>query len=172
MLLVFLAAFVLVARSCVAVGEWYATTVYPAVSAALSWSVSWIPFSMEEVFAVLTALLVVWVVWQGIRNRKRWWKVFIPVAEIAIWAIMWFYFGWGMNYFRESIYERGSVGKQQFNQEQFEKFLQGYVENLNGSFTEDSLPDNFKDDIKVLFAQIPARMGLCSPTVIKRCSSL
>ena len=76
---------------------------------------------------------------------------------------MWFYFGWGMNYFRESIYERESVGKQQFNQERFEKFLQGYVGNLNGSFTEDSLPDNFKDDIKVGFAQIPARMGLCSP---------
>lgn len=81
MLLAFLAAFVLAARSSVAVGEWYATTVYPVVSAALSWSVSWIPFSMEEVFAVLTALLVVWIVWQGIRNRKRWWKVVLPVAD-------------------------------------------------------------------------------------------
>lgn len=163
MLLVFLAGFVLVARSCVAVGEWYATTVYPVVSAALSWSVSWIPFSMEEVLVVVAALWVVWIVWRGIRNGKRWWKVVLPVAEIAVWAIMWFYFGWGMNYFRESIYERGSVGRQQFNQEKFEKFLQGYVENLNGSFTEDSLPDNFKDDIKVGFAQIPARMGLCTP---------
>ena len=55
MLLVFLAAFVLVARSSVAVGEWYATTVYPVVSAALSWSVSWIPFSMEEVLVVVAA---------------------------------------------------------------------------------------------------------------------
>lgn len=55
MLLAFLAAFVLVARSCVAVGEWYSTTVYPVVSAALSWSVSWIPFSMEEVLVVVVA---------------------------------------------------------------------------------------------------------------------
>jgi hypothetical protein len=69
----------------------------------------------------------------------------------------------GNELFQESIYERGSVGRQQFNQEKFEKFLQGYVENLNGSFTEDSLPDNFKDDIKVGFAQIPARMGLSAP---------
>ena len=71
MLLVFLAAFVLVARSSVAVGEWYATTVYPVVSAALSWSVSWIPFSMEEVLVVVVVLWVVWIVWRGIRNGKN-----------------------------------------------------------------------------------------------------
>ena len=158
-----LLGFILVARHNAAVGEWYATTVYPVVSAALSWSVSRIPFSMEEVFAVAAVLLAIWVVWRGIRNRKRWWKVMLPVAEIAAWVVVWFYLGWGMNYFRESIYERAYIGKQQFNQEEFEDFLQEYVENLNGSFSEDALPDNFKEDIKGRFAHIPPRMGLCTP---------
>ena len=158
-----LAVFILLARNNAAMGEWYATTIYPIVSAALSWSVSWVPFSMEEVLVVAAVLLAVWVLWRGIRNRKRWWKVMLPVAEIAAWLVVWFYLGWGMNYFRESIYERASVGKQQFNQKEFENFLQGYVENLNGSFSEDALPDNFKEDIKGRFAQIPSRMGLCTP---------
>ena len=161
--LLLLGAFILAARSSAAVGEWYATTIYPVVSAALSWSVSWIPFSMEEILAVGGVLLAVCVVWRGIRNGKRWWKILLPVVEIAAWAVVWFYLGWGMNYFRENIYGRASVGRQKFNQERFEKFLQEYTDNLNGSFTEDSLPRYFKDDIKARFAQIPSQMGLCAP---------
>ncbi len=163
MLLALLVAFILAARSSAAAGEWYATTIYPAVSAALSWSVSWIPFSMEEIIVAVALLLVVWIVWRGAVNRKRWWKILLPVVEIAAWAVVWFYLGWGMNYFRENIYGRASVGRQQFSQERFEKFLQGYVENLNSSYTEDALPDNFKEDIKARFAQIPPQMGLCAP---------
>ena len=163
MLLTLLVAFILAARGSAAAGEWYATTIYPAVSAALSWSVSWIPFSMEEIFIVGAVILAAVVVVKGVMQRKRWWRILLPVGEIAAWIVVWFYIGWGMNYFRENIYGRTSVGRQQFSQERFEKFLQGYVENLNGSFTEDSLPDNFKDDIKARFARIPSQMGLCAP---------
>ena len=93
--LVSLAVFILLARNNAAMGEWYATTIYPVVLAALSWSVSWVPFSMEEVLVVAAVLLAVWVLWRGIRSRKRWWKVMLPVAEIAAWLVVWFYLGWG-----------------------------------------------------------------------------
>ena len=41
----------LAARFSVSIGEWYSTTVYPLISAALSWLVSWITFSLEEIAA-------------------------------------------------------------------------------------------------------------------------
>ena len=40
---------------------------------------------------------------------------------------MWFYIGWGMNYFRQNIYERASVEKQKFNEEVFNHFLSDYL---------------------------------------------
>lgn len=51
-MLVLLAAFIVAARYDTGVGEWYSVTVYPVVSAVLSFMVCWIPVSMEEVFVL------------------------------------------------------------------------------------------------------------------------
>ena len=47
--------------------------------------------------------------------------------ELVAWIVVWFYIGWGMNYFRQNIYERASVEKQKFNEEVFNHFLSDYL---------------------------------------------
>ena len=106
-ILFLLAAFILVARNNVAVGEWYAAAIYPAVSAALSFCVSWIPFSLEEVVVLGGAAMAVGNIIIGVKRKQRWYKVCLKELELAAWIVVWFYVGWGMNYFRESLYERG-----------------------------------------------------------------
>ena len=101
--LVTLVAFIIAARVNVSVGEWYATQVFPYVSAVLSLLVSWIPFSMTEVLVVSAVSLMIYVLIIDIRHREKAWKILIREAEIVVWIMVWLYFGWGMNYFRESI---------------------------------------------------------------------
>lgn len=164
--LLVLAAFILVARYNPAVGEWYSVSLYPIISAVLSFAVCWIPFSLEEIFAVGAVLLAAAILVFGVVKRKKWYKVALAEIELVAWVVVWFYFGWGMNYFRESIYERASVGKQKYNEEVFKAFLKDYAENLNTAY-EDSAAvlavSDFSGEIKALYAKVPQEMGLVVP---------
>lgn len=164
MTLLILAAFIIAARTNAAVGEWYAVTIYPLISCALSFAVSRIPFSMEEMLVVGTGIIIIVLAIRGIIQKRL--KTIFIIAEIIIWAIIWFYLGWGMNYFRESIYSRGKIERQQFEEDIFEKFLQDYADNLNGSYVE--MPENleyddFAADIKERYEKVPAQYGLSEP---------
>lgn len=157
-------AFIVAARTNVDLGEWYAVTVYPLISSGLSFAVSWIPFSMEEILMAGIGIIIIAVAIRGIRQRRL--KAALTIAEIMIWTIIWFYFGWGMNYFRESIYSRGEIERQKYEEETFSNFLQDYADNLNSSYVV--MPgtmkyDDFATDIKGRFENIPVQYGLSEP---------
>ena len=120
-----LSAFIIAARVNVSVGEWYATSLYPYISTTLSLLVSWIPFSMTEILVVGTVILMIYVLIRNIRHREKIWKIVIKEAEIVAWIMVWLYFGWGMNYFRENIYTRGNFTRQAFDEVVFKQFMTG-----------------------------------------------
>ena len=165
-LLFLLAAFIVVARYDTGVGEWYSVTVYPVVSAVLSFMVCWIPVSMEEVFVLGAVALAVVIAVRGAVKKERWYKVILKEVKLAAWIIVWFYIGWGMNYFRESIYSRASIGKQTYNETVFMEFLKDYAQNLNDSYIDDLAilsVEDFSEEINAQYLKVPAEMGLCSP---------
>ncbi len=163
-MLIALAAFIVAARFNVHIGEWYAVTVYPIVSTVLSFCVSWLPFSMEEILVAGAAILIIATAVKGMWQRKP--KAVLSILEIIAWLTIWFYLGWGMNYFRESIYSRGSIERQKYDEETFRRFLQDYTDSINKAFTV--LPDtleysDFDHDIKRRFSEIPEEYGLSRP---------
>lgn len=108
-------------------------------------------------------VLAVWIVVRGVRRRQRWYRVALRETELIAWIVVWFYVGWGMNYFRECVYERGNVGKQKYNEAIFNEFLKDYAENLNASFVDFAVVPDIKDfavEVKELYAQVPREMGL------------
>lgn len=108
-ILIVLLAFVLTARFSVEIGEWYSTVIYPHVSGFLSYSVSWIPFSLEEIVVVGAVLLLIFIIVNGIRKRLGFVNILFQAFEFLLWIYVWFYIGWGCNYYRESIYDRLGV---------------------------------------------------------------
>ncbi len=166
LILLLLTAFILSTRYNTNIAEWYAVSLYPTISAVLSYIVCWIPFSMEEIF-VLGAILLSGIFFvRGIRKKERWYKVALYEIELVAWIVVWFYVGWGMNYFRQNIYERASVGKQKYNEEVFNQFLNDYANNLNAAYTDSSAVlsiDDFSKEIKELYAKVPEQMGLAMP---------
>ena len=160
-ILLILSVFIIAARVNVSVGEWYATHLYPYISTSLSLLVSWIPFSMTEILVVGAVILMIYVLIRNIRHREKVWKVFIREAEIVVWIMVWLYFGWGMNYFRENIYTRGNFTRQAFDEVVFKQFMTDYADSLNNSYTPETVEMSvYENDIKERYSSVPDHYGL------------
>lgn len=161
-ILAVLLIFIIISRNNDRVGEWYSIHAYPIISTVLSFIVSWLPFSLEEVTVILTAFLIIYVF---IKKRRR---AFLKTIELLIWIYVWFYIGWGCNYFRQSIYSRTDTERQVFDETTFRNFIHTYADNLNTSF--DILPEKIVMDInsvessvKDFYDAVPKSYGLASP---------
>ena len=160
-ILLILSVFIIAARVNVSVGEWYATHLYPYISTSLSLLVSWIPFSMTEILVVGAVILMIYVLIRNIRHREKVWKIFIREVEIVVWIMVWLYFGWGMNYFRENIYTRGNFTRQAFDEVLFKQFMTDYADSLNNSYTPETVEMSvYENDIKERYSSVPDHYGL------------
>lgn len=168
-ILIVLLAFVLTARFSVEIGEWYSIVIYPVVSGFLSYAVSWIPFSLEEIVVVGAVLLLTFIIVNGILKRRSFVKILFQALEFLLWIYVWFYIGWGCNYYRESIYTRSGVERQAYDEAVFKDFISDYADSLNSTY--DALPndlfyvgyDYFEDQVKDAFASLPSSAGLTVP---------
>ena len=168
-ILLILLAFVLTARFSVEIGEWYSTVIYPVVSGFLSYAVSWISFSLEEIVVTGAVLLLTSIIIYGVRKKWGFVKVLFQACEFLLWIYVWFYIGWGCNYYRESIYDRLGVERQSYDEEVFNDFITDYADSLNSTY--DALPndlfyvgyDYFEDQVKDAFASLPSSAGLTVP---------
>ena len=168
-ILIVLLAFVLTARFSVEIGEWYSIVIYPVVSGFLSYAASWIPFSLEEIVVAGAVLLLVFIIANGIRKKIGFVKVLFQACEFLLWIYVWFYIGWGCNYYRESIYSRLGVERQAYDESVFMDFITDYADSLNSTY--EALPndlfyigyDCFEDHLKAAFAALPPSAGLSAP---------
>lgn len=169
--LIILVVFVLAARFSVSIGEWYSTTVYPLISAALSWLVSWISFSLEEIAVIGSCGFIVCLIVYSIRQRVGLWKTLLRITELLLWIYVWIYIAWGCNYFRADLYTRTGSERQGYNELVFMDFVHAYTDSLNASYA------SFKKDeegvgleqsdleahVKEAYSEVPDIYGLSAP---------
>lgn len=141
--------FIMAARFDTGIGEWYALNLYPQISIVLSRLVSWVPFSLEEIVVLCAAVLVIKILIRCIRKHDTFLCAVLGIAEVAAWVFVWFYLGWGCNYYRENLYSRAGIEKQEYDEEVFTRTLTEFIDSLNVSFA-------------VVMAQCPA--GTVAPS--------
>lgn len=146
-------------------GEWYAREVYPLVSFLLSGVAAAVPFSLCEVVVVGAFLFLVAYPLVA-RHRKKAWRVIAGIeVEVVLWIYVWFYWGWGMNYFRDDFFVRSGVERVPYGDERFRSFAYGFADSLNaayrmrGACTEEET----RREVKRVYAEIPVRFGLAVP---------
>ncbi len=169
MVLALLLAGVCVVRFCPGAGEWYALRLYPSLSYALSFLASAVPFSLDEVL-VLAAVtgIVVGIPWAR-RKGVRWKRIGCMVGEAALWMYVWFYWGWGMNYFRDSLYVRAGAAPAVYDEVRFRCFLADYTQRLNDAY----LPSfsigqvQIRDSLRTAFCRVPSCYGLSRPAAFQ-----
>lgn len=147
-------------------GELYATLLYPHISAFLSWISSFVPFSIDEVVALIGIFLLIMTLVTGIKRAWKWYKTVGRLCQIILWYVVWFYLGWGCNYFRDNFYTRMEVVPANAEKEIFLRFANDYAEKLNRSWSETYEIDQEQvvDEIKKLYRRhLPPTSGLCVP---------
>lgn len=164
-ILFLLLAFIFTCRFHTATGEWYATHLYPAVSLTLSRIASIVPFSLEELLAVGILIGCIIGVLLAHRRGRKVRFILIRLLETAAWLYVWFYIGWGANYFRASFYERLHVEPANYEEQAFRSFLQTYTDSLNASYIRiDSLdPISTQRLIQAQYRSLPTHYGLQAP---------
>lgn len=169
--LIILVVFVQAARFSVSIGEWYSTTVYPLISAALSWLVSWISFSLEEIAVIGSCGFIVCLIVYSIRQRVGLWKTLLRITELLLWIYVWIYIAWGCNYFRADLYTRTGSERQAYDESVFKDFVHAYTDSLNAayaSFKEDEEGVGLKQSdlevyVKQAYSEVPDIYGLSAP---------
>lgn len=157
--------FVFLCRYFPALVEGYAKCIYPYVSVVLSAFSSCFPFSLEEVLAVVGIL---WLILFPILKRKKggnWKPIIGQVFECLAWIYVWFYLGWGMNYFRYDIYTRLQVKPTRYEEQKFLAFLDNYTDSLNVTYVDDIniSMETIDKEVKSFYRSLPKNAGLSSP---------
>ena len=138
--------------------DWYALHFYPKWSAGVSSIAAWIPWSLDEI-VVAVAILVLIV--RLIRFRKRW----LAAVNLLLWITVWFYVGWGINYFRSDIYSRAGKEPAMYDKARFQTFLNDFTVRINQEY----IPNRFEDKerlawtVRSWYASRPPEMGLALP---------
>lgn len=143
-------------------GEWYARNLYPTVSLALSFVSAAVPISLDEVFVIGAVACMIIALIVAIVRHCGWKKIVLNCIRCIVGIYVWFYFGWGMNYFRYSIYERASVKRAAYNEAAFKEFLSEYTERLNENYVEafDLEQRYIETNIKSEYDKVNKKYGL------------
>lgn len=126
-----LLAFVIGCRFSVPVADFYATKCYPVISRALSWCTAFVPFSLEEIVVIGFAVALIGILVRAIRRKQGFGRWLGKTARVVMWLVVWFYLGWGNNYFRTPLYPRMGIQRTTFEKDAFCRFLSDYTEALN-----------------------------------------
>ncbi|MBO6064325.1 MAG: DUF3810 domain-containing protein [Bacteroidales bacterium] len=150
-----LLAFVIGCRYSVTVADFYATRCYPVISHGLSWCAACVPFSLEEIIVIGFVLAFVGVLVRAIRRKQGFGRWLGKTLRLAMWLVVWFYLGWGNNYFRTPLYPRMGIQRTSFEKEAFHRFLTDYTGALNGCAGGDQTweRDALAADIRAFYSE-------------------
>lgn len=150
--------------------EWYARHLYPGISAVLSTVSSVFPFSLEEILVVCALAALIIFPFIALRKGMRRRTVVAREIEAILWIYVWFYLGWGLNYYRHSFFTRTGSVPQEFDRTAFERFVYRYTDSLQTYYPPQRhlSKDSIAAEIKRQYGALPVRYGLQSPRACQK----
>ena len=148
---IFLLAFCVICRFSAPVADFYAERLYPFISRCLSWLGSLLQISLEEIVVLAFAVTFVDILVKAVRHKEGFFRWMGKTLVVTMWLFVWFYMGWGNNYYRTGLYQRNGIQRVSYDEKAFSAFLEEYTQALNHSAAEAG-----KYDRDVLEADIKA----------------
>lgn len=130
----------------VTLSEWYMHGIYPAVALILSHISNLFPFSLYDIFLIVALLLLIKLVVYVIIRKISFSKFLFSLIRFVTIIVAWFYFGWGIAYFRKGFYERSGIVEQKFDQGVLREFAIQFIEHANHHYADCTVMD--KDDVR------------------------
>jgi len=158
----FLLLFCFCCRWFTPVADFYATRLYPGIMTALSFAASIVPFSLEEMVVLGFAGAFLLVLAGTLLKKKSFFRWLGKSALVVMWLAVWFYLGWGCNYFRTPLLPRLGIQKQLFLEDTFNQFLYSYTDSLNKVYAPQREPfdrDSLEADIRSFYQKTLPESG-------------
>ena len=156
-----LLAFCLACRFVTPVADFYAERLYPTISAGLSWLSSAIPFSLEEIVVLAFAVTFVDILVKAVKRKEGFLKWLGKTAVAVMWLFVWFYMGWGNNYYRTGLYQRNGIQRVRYEPEAFKTFLEDYTAELNSAAEMAGIYDRkaFEEEVRAFYSEKVTAFG-------------
>lgn len=132
---VVIASVILFSRNA-SLSEWYMIKIYPSVATFLSTISSLFPFSVYDVFIVIAVLYLLKLILFLIIRRTSFKSFLFSLVRFVTILIAWFYFSWGISYFRKDYYNRTSIQETAFNADNLREFTSHFITQANNSYVE------------------------------------
>ena len=156
-----LLAFCIACRLFTSVADFYALNLYPLISRVLSFIGSFLPFSLVEIVVICFAAAFVWILVRAIRKKESFWLWLGKAAMLIVWLYVWFYMGWGNNYYRTGLYQRSGIQMVSYEHEAFTSFLEDYTVGLNRAAAAVGEYDRgvLEEEIKAFYSERATSFG-------------
>ncbi len=157
-----------------AISEWYMQTIYPTVATLLSGFSNIFPFSIYDLFIVLAIIWLIRQIVLAVVGRIGFIRFLHSIIKFATVLIVWFYFGWGISYFREDFYDRADVEKQEYDTERFRYFAERYIEDANETYGEFEVlkRDEVKKEIEQSYKLLQTDLNIHYPNGKRRVKAM
>jgi len=120
---------------------YYSTGIYPFIAKLISGLSSLVPFSIWDLFWVMTIMLLVAGLILAIFRKMKWKTYGLRVLQSTALLYVFFYVVWGFNYFRPKIETRVSWEKPKPDEAVFRSILDSIISHTNSSYVSVSTSD-------------------------------
>lgn len=131
-LVVFIVIFIFSRSS--SLSEWYMQSIYPSVAGVLSTVSGLFPFSLYDMLIIVVALYILKLVLFVIIKRTDLVDTLCYFIRTIIILAVWFYFAWGISYFREDFYKRTDNLETLYSAEDLLSFTTRFINDANNSY--------------------------------------
>ena len=121
-----------------AVEKYYASGIYPVISATQRILFGWLPFSVGDLFYGAVAVWLLYTLYHTVRRvvkrdttRKYWKNALAQSAFVAVFVYVTFNLFWGLNYNRRGVAYQLGLHVQQYSKTDLVQVMQQIVERLN-----------------------------------------
>ena len=148
---------------------------YPAVATALSFVSGVFPFSLYDLFLIVAVLWLLMLILLAIVRRSGFVRLLFSLLRFVTVVVAWFYFSWGIAYFREDFHTRGNVEEVPYDSEQFRGFAIWFIDQANRSYAGQSGlnparmdKDDVRQEIELVYKRMYGPLRIAYPNGKRR----
>lgn len=116
--------------------EWYMQHIYPMVATILSTFSGLISLSIYDLFIIAASLYLILLILLLVFRKIVFKKFLYALIRFVTILIVWFYFAWGIAYFREDFYAKNDVKETPFDAKNLKTFVDRYLADANESYVD------------------------------------
>lgn len=153
-----------------ALSEWYMQHIYPAVATVLSALSGIFPFSIYDLFVIAATLYLLKLVLFVIIRRTSFKKFLYSLVRFVTILVAWFYFAWGISYFREDFYANHNLKETPFDADNLKKFVIRFIADANEAYVDFDVMDraSIRREIEKSYHALHGELGIDYPNGKRR----